>query len=241
MKRLLAFLLLAVLLLPMTAVHAEDLGVVMIGPGTQIIPDSIDDMKLDTSYTLEGYATVKPLEFLVVDYFAQFGEKEDYSTKSRFDWNIWQVASYATSKLEYGSYRFSDAEWKESGTNAQFFWLTMDVTNRQKKTVDFIEEASVKVIYQDEYEFIGWIRQIDPDMLPKDTTDYGVSRLNGDKADYPNVIVLNPAKTHGIDMMYTGHYVFGCTIPNFVVEDKKSPLRMEIKLGDSELTYYIIR
>ena len=117
----------------------------------------------------------------------------------------------------------------------------MDVTNRQKKAVNFIEEASVKIIYQDEYEFTGWVRQIDPDVMSKSETNYGTSRLNGDKNDYPNVVVLNPAKTHPIDMMYTGHYVFGCTIPNFVVEDKKSPLRMEIKLGDSELTYHIIK
>ena len=244
MKKLFTLMLAIILLLSAAPVYAEDLGIVMIGPGTQIIPDSIDDMKLGTAYTLDGYATVKPLEFLTVDYFAQFGEKEDYGIKSNCyssDWSIWMVASYSTSKFENGSGYFIDAQWKESGTSAQFFWLTIDITNRQHKAVNFIDEASVKVVYQDEYEFIGWIRQIDPDVMSKSQTDYGVSRKNSDKADYPNVIVLNPDKTHEIDMMYTGHYVFGCTVPNFVVEDKKSPLRMEIKLGDSELTYYIIR
>ena len=241
MKKFLALALLAVMLTSLSLAHAEDLGVQMIGPNTGIVPDSIDDMKLGSTYTLDGYATIRPQDFLIVDYFAQFGEKEEYGVFWNSNWNIWQVASYSSSKFEYGSCRFNDAEWKESGNNAQFYWLTMDVTNRQKKAVNFIEEASVKIIYQDEYEFTGWVRQIDPDVMSKSETNYGTSRLNGDKNDYPNVVVLNPAKTHPIDMMYTGHYVFGCTIPNFVVEDKKSPLRMEIKLGDSELTYHIIK
>ena len=39
-------------------------------------------------------------------------------------------------------------------------------------------------------------------------------------------------------MMYTGIFVFGCTLPNSVVESK-APLRIEINLGGNELTYNI--
>lgn len=240
MKKLVCLVLVGMLLLS-SAACAEDLGIQMVNSNMNAGSDSIDDMQIGSTYTIDDYATIKATDFLTVDYFAQFGEKEDYSVDHNYNFTIWHVASYATSKLEYGSWRFRDAEWKESGSGAQFFWLAMDITNRQKKSISYIEQASVKVIYQDEYEFTGWIRQIDTDFIPKDSTDYGVSRLNGDKADYPNTIVLNPAKTHAIDMLYTGHYVFGCTVPNFVVEDKKSPLRMEIKLGENELTYYIVR
>lgn len=239
MKKFLALALLVAMLTSLSLAHAEDLGVQMVGPSNTA--GSTDDMKLGSSYTLDDYATIKPLDFLIVDYFAQFGKKEDYSFKRRYDGNIWQVYSHSNLDNSYQDWRFVDAEWKDSGTNAQFYWLTMDVTNLQKKAVNFAEEASVKMVYQDDYEFVGWVRQIDPDVLNKQYTDYGVSRLGGDKNDYPNVIVLNPEKTHPIDMMYTGHYVFGCTIPNFVVEDKKSPLRLEIKLGGNELTYYIIK
>lgn len=38
--------------------------------------------------------------------------------------------------------------------------------------------------------------------------------------------------------MYTGHYAFGCTLPNAVVNSKK-PLRMVITIDGNELTYNI--
>ncbi len=241
MKKTIALMLLTILLISVPAAHAGDLSIQMIGPDTAFVPDAIDDMQLGSVYTIDGYALVNPLDFQTVDYFAQFGQKEDYGVYSRTDGSIWQVYSYSDSSFDWYANRFNDASWQESGSNAQFFWLRMDVTNRQKKVVDFIEEAVVKVIYQDDYEFTGWVRQIDNDMISKGISDNGVSRLNGDKADYPNAIVLNPDKTHAIDMMYTGHFVFGCTVPNAVAEDKKSSLRMEITLGGNELTYYINR
>ena len=50
--------------------------------------------------------------------------------------------------------------------------------------------------------------------------------------------VLDPEDAELTSMMYTCHIVFGCTLPNAVVQGKE-PLRMEIKLGDNDLTYHI--
>ena len=56
---------------------------------------------------------------------------------------------------------------------------------------------------------------------------------------YSSEIVMNPKKTEAVDVMYTGTYAFGCTLPNYVIEDKKSPLRIEISMDGNELTYHI--
>ena len=50
--------------------------------------------------------------------------------------------------------------------------------------------------------------------------------------------VIDPADNFEIDPMYSGHYVFGCTLPNAVVNSEK-PLRMVITIDGNELTYNI--
>ena len=46
--------------------------------------------------------------------------------------------------------------------SAQFIWLALDITNLQKKPVDFIEEiTSNEAAYKEDYVFAGWIRQYD--------------------------------------------------------------------------------
>ena len=50
---------------------------------------------------------------------------------------------------------------------------------------------------------------------------------------------MNSTKTEVVDVMYTGTYASGCTLPNYVIEDKKSPLRIEISMDGNELTYHI--
>lgn len=244
MKKLFAFVLALSMLLGTTAL-AEDLGVQVIGGNTQAFATSLDDMQIGTSYKLEGYAVVVPKDMKTIECFAQFGENGDFGVYQESAYNGNANTSYAPvyahseSKLQFNSWRYKDASWMDSGDSADFVWLMMDVTNLQKKGVEFTEEATVKVVYQDDYEFNGWIRQIIYDHMEAQNGNKGVSRYGYDKDDYPNEIVMNPAKVEVIDMMYTGTYVFGCTLPNYVLEDKKAPLRIEIKLGENELTYNI--
>ena len=145
MKKFFATALALTLTMTAAPAFASDLAVILIDNNTpEQTAVSLDDMQLGTSYPIPGYAKVQPLEFRFVDFFAQFGEKEDYGTWANGNWNIWQVASYSGSKLEWGSSRFNDASWMESGDNAQFAWLPMDITNLQKTSVDFIEDISIK-------------------------------------------------------------------------------------------------
>ena len=244
MKR---FLLLALaLVLTVSVAVAEDLGVQVIGgPDAGSTAVSLDDLQLGTTYSLDGYAVVAPREMKTVDCFAQFGESGDYgvyqanphsgSTNTSFA----PVYAHSESRYRNDSWQYIDASWMDSGDTANFAWLLMDVTNLQKTSVDFTEEVTIKVVYQDDYEFNGWIRQIVYDHMEAQNGDKGLSRYGYEKDDYPNEIVLNPANVEAIDMMYTGTYVFGCTLPNYVLEDKKSPLRIEIQLGDNDLTYNI--
>ena len=243
MKKRFSIILALAVSLTAAPVFAEDLAVVMIDNSEEVSMTSVslDDMQLGTSYPIDEYASVKPLEFAFYDFFAQFGENEDYGCYQNRDFSSNHVASFSDSNLAYGSWRYNDASWMESGESAQFAWFTMDITNLQKKPVDFAKEMTVKVVYQDDYEFVGWVRQIDMDLVGRGHNDGGVSRSVGEKTDYPNAIVLNPEKMHEIDMLYTGHYVIGCTIPSYVVADTDSPLRVEISLGGNDLTYHIIK
>ena len=76
---------------------------------------------------------------------------------------------------------------------------------------------SVNAIYDDEYDYPGLAVQFDSDS----------ERWFANKEEY------------AIGPMYTGHYGFFCTLPNFVIEDKNSPLRMIITINGHEFTYNI--
>ena len=52
--------------------------------------------------------------------------------------------------------------------------------------------------------------------------------------------MLNPSDEETIiGPLYVGHYVFGCTLPMSIIEDKNAPLRMVITMRDNELIYNI--
>jgi len=220
MKRFLVCLL-ALMMLSATALgHAEDLGVQIIG-GSDFVaePVSLDDMQLEQTYTIDGYAKVAPLKFEFWDAFDQYekdfaGNNSEGGTRGINRW------------MRGNSIHYKYICPKHSGTDADFAMLQIDVTNLQKSDVDFTQEAEVKVIYDNDYEFAGWVRMFN---------------YNYDSHDGNNTLVrpaLDPANSEPTAMMYTTHMVFGCTLPNAVVEGKE-PLRMEIKLGDNELTYHI--
>lgn len=237
MKRIVCTLLAFVMLLSLSSVAlASDLGVQVIGgPETEPQAISLDDLQLGKTYTIDGYATIVPVDAQFVDYFAQFSSNADYQDSS------WTYPTnndadayvyYQEDALKgYGSSYYRQAGWMDSGLNADFFWFRCDITNLQKKTVQYLGEASVKIVYDDEYEFNGWIRQANFDY------NTAVYRYNTTTSGAP-FAVLDPANEEGIDMMYTGTFIFGCTLPNSVVESK-APLRIEITLGSNELTYNI--
>ena len=104
-----------------------------------------------------------------------------------------------------------------SGAEADFAILHLDILNTTKTTKDYLKSGTVTVIFDDGYEYAGWIRQY----------DYNVSKVD----------IIHDG-SFGIDPMYTGHYCFGCTLPNAVI-NSKAPLKMIIKIDDHEITYHI--
>ncbi len=245
MKKILSILLVLSLLFGCTIAMAEDLGVQVIGGNNGVVETlSLDDMKLGESYKISGYATVKPLDFYYVDYFAQYqsGKNGELSIKGSNgnDDHVYVEPDQGNySNENYAIY----ASWKDSGETAEFALLHMDLVNLGKAEIGFMAEATVKVVYDDEYEFGGWVRQINYDYFKRVYSVGGGSVHSGHAADggdplYESDLFLDPGAEEKVATMYTGHYVFGCTLPNEVVTTKES-LKIIITLGDNELTYNI--
>lgn len=225
MKKAIAFIL--AMLFAFSCASAADMGVQAIGDADVA---SLDDLQLRTVHEISGYAWVIPEACGIADYIGQFNENADYAAvgNSSNDRNLVYYQNPANGSNGY----LRDAAWLESGESAEFVCLLMDVTNLQSAPAAYLEEGSIKVVYNNEYEFGGWVRQANY------TYNEAVYRYGASTPGCP-VAVLLPENEEPIDMMYTGTYVFGCTVPNFVVQDKTAPLRMEIKLGENDLTYHI--
>lgn len=114
-----------------------------------------------------------------------------------------------------------------SGIEADYALFRMDITNTQINAADFTKSATVVVWYDDVYQYAGWVYQY----------NYNNVDNHGDRGG-GDVRVINTEDNFVIDPMYEGHYLFGCTLPNAVVNGKK-PLRIVITLDDNEITYNI--
>ncbi|RKJ51755.1 hypothetical protein D7Y05_01440 [bacterium 1XD42-54] len=109
--------------------------------------------------------------------------------------------------------------WKRTGDQADFAILKIKMLNTNTSAKRYLNDFEVKMIYDDKYEYQGWALQCEGD-----DEDYYAMRVSED--------------TGTIDPLYVGYYMFGCTVPNAVVEGK-APLRMEINFDGNEITYNV--
>ena len=124
----------------------------------------------------------------------------------------------------------------DSGNDADYALLYFDITNTTLTPKDYLTDCEVKVIYDDIYEYAGWAYQQNYDYKHWETYSNNIDAPYSHKQ---NILYgIDPSENYSINSMYQGHYIFGCSLPNPVVNSKK-PLRMEITLGDNDLTYYI--
>lgn len=250
MKKIFVLAVIVAFLAFVTVACAEDLGVQIIGgeqnTNKEEVALSLDDLQMHAIYTVDNDAIVVPQEFLTVDFFAQF--KKDvgdslYTRSGKYAGRNESNSSYvyATSNrnTEEHHWRYASAKWQESGSGTQFAWFRTDITNTNESIANMTSNISVKCVYRDEYEFGGWIRMIDYSSILMDYSDGSVSRNGYELAMHPAQIVLHPDNSQPVGFMETGNYVFGCTLPNYVVEDKESALRMEVSIGETVLTYHI--
>lgn len=216
---------------------ANDLEVNMVSVDDQK-GDSIDlsDMQCGSVYKMEGTAKAKPLEFKFQDVFPQFeagfpGDRSwGYHGETAADWADGRVFNGGTYRNKHLEHVF----WQFSGSDAEFACLYMDLTNLKRVVVDYAKEVTVKVVYDDDYIFNGWIRQMNHDF---DHTRFDDA---ADDHDYGTFMcpTLDPNDNYKIGMMYAGHYIIGCTLPNDVVEGTE-PLYMSIELEGNEMIYNI--
>ncbi len=241
MKRaLVVALILAVFALGCIPALADDLGVQIIGgenPAMETL--NLDDMQLGQSYRIEGYAIVNPVSFDFFDCFAQYMEGMAGDTSHGDSYSDDSSLVF----FDNGSWYHPNVYWNDSGSNAEFAWLLMDVTNLRKTDVKFMEEITVKVVFDDEYEYAGWVRQLNHDYRTTvyrknhDGDFYTAAPYEDETRVYAD-FAIDPANEESIGQMYTGNYVIGCTLPNAVVNGSE-PLRIEIQMGENELTYNI--
>ena len=172
---------------------------------------TFDNVTFGKEYKIKGYAAVKFLGFKFVDAFAQWEE-------GRVDAN----------------YPDSNRSLRTSGHEADFAWLKADVRNLMKSDVKFIGDISVKIVYDDEYEYNGWVRQ-----FYYDYSDAEVRTDNKDIGAIGSPTSLSPKDEIAIGPLHVGHYVFGCTLPMSIIDDKDAPLRMVVTMKSNEFTYNI--
>lgn len=195
-----------------TVLADDSMGVKMISKnGDASSTVSLDDLQLNVEVPIEGYGVLKVTSF-------EF-----------FDW----LGYYVEGQTGVG-----DKRRYTTGTEADFGMLRMDIINRMTEPKNFIENVKVRVIFEDYYEFEGWCYQFNYD---NDYGDYYSSWYfdrNVDANKQNKKWAISKKDNFEIKPMYTGHYVFGCTLPNAII-DSKSPLRMEITMDGNVITYNI--
>jgi len=187
------FLLLTMCLLLTVVTFAEASGIQLIQTGAAAgSVETLDDIAVSGSYVIDDYARIRPQSFSFVDGYTQYQKDQ-----ARKDGKTTAV---------------------NSGVYADYAYLLVDFVNLKKVPVDFTADAHVAVVYNEDYVFSGWVRQL----------NYDIS----------NSVLLDPMNIAPIDMLHGGHYIFGCKLPTAVIEGTE-PLKMVINLGKHELTYYI--
>lgn len=210
MKRILSMLLVLSMLLGCAA--AAEMGVQVIGGiGVDTEPVSLDDIKLNAAVSIDGYAEILLTEFSYKDI----------------------LGFYKQGKNEMDPY----SDWYyASGEDAEFAVLRADLTNLATMDKQFLENCEVRVVFDNTYEYGGWCYQYNYD---NKTDSWMVNDPYGSLRGIQNKeCVIHKDDVFAIGPMYTGHYAFGCTLPNAVVNSKK-PLRMVITIDGNELTYNI--
>ncbi len=193
MKKILSVLFVLLMVLSASGTLAAEMGVQVIGgPEAESAPVSLDDLKLDTPAEIEGWGTVTLKAYEVNNILYHYSE---------------------------GYYvPFGDGCKFKSGAEAEYAVLYVDILNMQLKDKDYLEDVSVKAIYDDLYEYAGWVYQLN--------------------FDYYEDYLMHEADQFAIKPMYTGHYAFGATLPNAIINGE-APLKMIITIDGNEITYNI--
>lgn len=240
MKKLLLWTLLLCMVFPVAL--GEDLGV-RTGGDAVIVEETeessvcdIDNLIVDKTAYVDTRYEVSVAYFEREDAFLEQVQGHDPANFSNTFWYNEKQNSYASQTRSYhnvawtypdgNTVYFSDVQLvrHDSGSQADFICLGLAILNKSSAYIDLTQTATVNVIFRggtatgEPIEYTGWIRQCDPDK----------------SLQYP----VNPADNFAVGPYFTGYYLFGCTLPNAILENA-GPLRMEVTIGDIVLTYHI--
>ena len=269
MKKLSTFVVVAVLLLSLCSASAEGFGVQVIGDDSSSrATDDMSDMQVGNTYEISGYGKITVANFEISDYFCQYDAgfpgdnsyeilgwtdkySDDFVNRERLGYVLRDIGDQTSGSTVNASY-FTHIKWVESGVDADFVLLSLDINNLSGEDHAFLGDATVLVVEDDQYKFGGWIVQYN--------FNYDVQRLShANEMTYDKQIenrdillsvshhgyhgnliraALNSADEQPIAIRYTGHYVIGCALPNDVITGK-TPLKIVITMNGEEMTYNI--
>lgn len=212
MKKIISFVLALSLLMGYSVAFAADMGVQVIpGPEAVTEPVSLDDLQLNVDAEIEGWGIIKLTSLEITD----------------------GLGYYKAGKNGAGYY---DGTWDYywSGAEAEFVVLYADILNTTMSDKDYTKSVTVKAIYDDAYEYGGWSYQRDYNKATSRDAKYN----DADSTKQNIRWAISTADNFSISPMYEGHYIYGCTLPNAVINGKKS-LKLIITIDGNEVTYYI--
>lgn len=208
MKKLVTLVLCLMMLLTSIAL-AEGMGVQVIGgPAVETEPVSLDDLKLNLDADIEGWGILTLTGCEIQDGLGYYRSGKNYV------------------------YDYSD-DYNWSGKEAQYVVLYADILNTTIADRDYLKNVSVKAVYDEVYEYGGWSFQRNYNY-----SSHKNAALDVDKNKQNVRWKINAADQFVIGPMYEGHYIFGCTLPNAVIEGAKS-LKLIITIDGNEITYNI--
>ena len=187
----------------------NNMGIQMIGgPGVDTTPVSLDNMKVGESVTIDGYARITITDATTVDYIDSYKKGET-------------ILGFSSSDKAY-------RDRMTSGNEADYYILKMDIVNLALTPTNFLNNCTVKATFNEVYQFQGWAHQF----------NWNNRYYTHDGDQLNRKAYINDADQFEIGPMYAGHYVFGITLPNAVIEGKE-PLSIVITIGGNELTYTV--
>lgn len=148
-------------------------------------------------------------------------------TATSFDYET-SIGFYQAGTADVGS--SEDYYNTEEGT--QFAILKADIDNLDVAAFNYLENCEIKV-FDEKNTYGGWAFQQNFNNSIMADLSYGK-----DSERQNTNWVINKSDVFAIEPSGRGHYVFGCTLPNDVV-NKNTPLRMEITIRGTNLIFYI--
>ena len=170
------------------------------------------ELKAGNAVTIDDYAIITVTEAKIADHMNSY--KEDATAMS---------------------YSWSENVKYNSGADAEYYALIVDIINLQLVPVDFLEDIKVTATFNDKYSFQGFAEQFNWDNTYDNIMDGGLG--GGSKLISHYSFIAEPDR-FDILPLYTGHYVFGAKLPNAVLK-MDGDLVFHITHGEHTLTFTV--